>query len=678
MYAFFKMQLKIYFRLISSYITPIIIGAIYVFSVICMKIALNFAGISKLLNSNQYIELSANFCLIASFMICSFVTQTFFYRYKQEGIEYILYSKPIKRAQVFFTNVLASLIGSVVSILLLSIMFFFSQLIIPIKFTRAILSTLTFFAAGMLCSIFCLGLGALFHNFVDAKVFQIIVSVIPILSIMSLGFVNISQKTDVIQSTFEVANNSIALVPKNQESVKGANKAIDNLNKRITTQDDWLTVDQSLTKWVENKYHLSFNPLASKYKFQPKKTLIQKVESINNSFYSKIYWSNFKEYFFPLFAAYDKSLQNLSITAGYKDIVHTNLFDESNTKFNKQVVDYIKNKYDINLDDYVLAKTTNNDLLALGYNIRSFRKIFDWSIYEEANQDSYFNLGFADVQDENFSPVKEFNEKVIKMLVDKNLIEKLKQILLKPMNLLNPENSGFFNLEEFLNPKNKVVRATDIYEIIYTITKIIDYAHNNDLPGIESFHNDIEAKIKKNKESGHINDNKILEHLKTKVKTAIKWWKPFIKRIEKNFNNNEAIDNFIKAKFDTTHLSDIQKARLESTLSIIKKQALNALNNSLWTIAVFKTIGRQDDGTFASTIDTSNIIPYLSKNGDSYKAFSQYYKSNIFQIMKLNNNLIEFERKSFIEPLTSVGIILLFSATLIAIGYLVFERKNFK
>ncbi len=93
--------------------------------------------------------------MIAAFIISSFVTQTFFYRYKNEGIEYLLYSKPIKRRQIFFSNVFASIIGLVISMALMSAMFFISQLIIPFTFTKALLSTLSFFAAGLLCASTC-------------------------------------------------------------------------------------------------------------------------------------------------------------------------------------------------------------------------------------------------------------------------------------------------------------------------------------------------------------------------------------------------------------------------------------------------------------------------------------------------------------------------------------------
>nr|WP_307920426.1 hypothetical protein [Mycoplasmopsis bovis] len=103
--------------------------------------------------------------MIAAFIISSFVTQTFFYRYKNEGIEYLLYSKPIKRRQIFFSNVFASIIGLVISMALMSAMFFISQLIIPFTFTKALLSTLSFFAAGLLCAALALGIASIAQKF---------------------------------------------------------------------------------------------------------------------------------------------------------------------------------------------------------------------------------------------------------------------------------------------------------------------------------------------------------------------------------------------------------------------------------------------------------------------------------------------------------------------------------
>ncbi|WP_430004003.1 hypothetical protein, partial [Mycoplasmopsis bovis] len=59
----------------------------------------------------------------------------------------------------------ASIIGLVISMALMSAMFFISQLIIPFTFTKALLSTLSFFAAGLLCAALALGIASIAQNF---------------------------------------------------------------------------------------------------------------------------------------------------------------------------------------------------------------------------------------------------------------------------------------------------------------------------------------------------------------------------------------------------------------------------------------------------------------------------------------------------------------------------------
>nr|WP_307923411.1 hypothetical protein [Mycoplasmopsis bovis] len=50
----------------------------------------------------------------------------------------------------------------------------------------------------------------------------------------------------------------------------------------------------------------------------------------------------------------------------------------------------------------------------------------------------------------------------------------------------------------------------------------------------------------------------------------------------------------------------------------------------------------------------------------------------IIKVVKLNDNLIELSRNNYIETSTAIGMTLLVSLTFITLGYLQFERKNFK
>ncbi len=56
MRAFFKMQLKIYFRLASSYVSPLVIGAFYIILVAVVRLSVGATDVQRILDSNQYIE----------------------------------------------------------------------------------------------------------------------------------------------------------------------------------------------------------------------------------------------------------------------------------------------------------------------------------------------------------------------------------------------------------------------------------------------------------------------------------------------------------------------------------------------------------------------------------------------------------------------------------------------
>lgn len=658
MRAFFKMQLKIYFRLASSYVSPLVIGAFYIILVAAVRLSVGAADVQRILDSNQYIELSANFCMIAAFIISSFVTQTFFYRYKNEGIEYLLYSKPIKRRQIFFSNVFASIIGLVISMALMSAMFFISQLIIPFTFTKALLSTLSFFAAGLLCAALALGIASIAQNFVESKVFQVLVAVMPILGIMTLGFVKFSSSIDVVQTTYQAANRPIILIPNSPDLKGDSSKAVENLNSRIRSQKDLLIENQTTANMLENKEKLAFNPFSKKFNVQKRESIADSADKSKNSFYSRIYWLNFKEYFFPAFTAYDKNLRNWNVWLSYNllDKKDNKIINKETGELNKEVIKYLKDKYNIDINNQILVKTTDNDLYSLGYNISNFKDIFDWDRFEDK---PLFSVGLNDIQNRNFEEFDEFTKKVINIILDKNKKTFIRNILL---------SESFLDLKAYLTGTVDTVNALEIINFLTGLTRyaLLKDKHNFEL---------VKVKIKE-RSTTEKNDQlkKLFSHIDKK--SAIL---SYVLLANANFKEyTSAIDDYIKARFETKNLTAIQKTRLNSYIEIMRKRAINAFSQLFWTVNIFNIIGEKQNDKFLNSLETKNLVPYLSQSTENFDKFNREYKQSIIKVVKLNDNLIELSRNNYIETSTAIGMTLLVSLTFITLGYLQFERKNFK
>nr|WP_307917152.1 hypothetical protein [Mycoplasmopsis bovis] len=74
----------------------------------------------------------------------------------------------------------------------------------------------------------------------------------------------------------------------------------------------------------------------------------------------------------------------------------------------------MKDKYNIDINNQILVKTTDNDLYSLGYNISNFKDIFDWDRFEDK---PLFSVGLNDIQNRNFEEFDEFTKKVINIIL---------------------------------------------------------------------------------------------------------------------------------------------------------------------------------------------------------------------------------------------------------------------
>lgn len=96
MNSLFRMQLKIYFRQVSSYVLPAILGTFFFLIILATRITVKDPdNLKTILNSGFFITNFGNVGIFCAFIISAFIAQTIFYKYRQEGVEYILFSKPI-------------------------------------------------------------------------------------------------------------------------------------------------------------------------------------------------------------------------------------------------------------------------------------------------------------------------------------------------------------------------------------------------------------------------------------------------------------------------------------------------------------------------------------------------------------------------------------------------------
>lgn len=76
----------------------------------------------------------------------------------------------------------------------------------------------------------------------------------------------------------------------------------------------------------------------------------------------------------------------------------SSVINKETGELDKDVIEYLKTKYNLDINNQILVKTTSNDLYSLGYNISNFKDIFDWDRFEEK---PLFSIGFNDIQNRN-------------------------------------------------------------------------------------------------------------------------------------------------------------------------------------------------------------------------------------------------------------------------------------
>lgn len=668
MRAFFKMQIKTYFRMLSTHLTPLIIGIFYIGVVASIKATMKPADAKNLLDSYAYVETSASIAMFGSFMMSAFVTQTFFYKYKQEGVDYILFSKPISRTQTYFANIFACLIGLIYSVALLTIEFFISQLLIPIDYEIAVISSLTHFGAALLCCIFSLGIGSVIHTFIEAKVYQVIVAIIPSLGISSFAFVKGPQQKETLVPVYQSVKSFPFLIANSPSDESGSIKAVGNISNKVKHSTEWLVASESLASRFENKYELNFNSLDKDIKHKNRMSIVDGIEKAKQATYSKTYWLNYREYFYPLYTAYDRKYESLSLFVDYNNNLNMDASKENrkyykifeNGKLVEETNNKLKEKYDLDMSKYIVIETRDKDnnlkYYALGIDIENFEYIFD---LEKFFDTSTFTLKYYNIQNTSLDKFSEFNEKIIDPIVGDKTFEKLGGVSASTLVQRYIGTDKIFKDDEAID-------SIALFKLIHYISK---------LTGAKLLDDEIQFdKVKAEflKEAEQYNDE---ETQIGRVFKQLKEWANFKDPILNklcDFINKTLAPEMIT---ETEGKTDIQVNKINLFKESLLRRMKISFAQSFWTIQLLREFDINKNSKHY--IDSSRIKDYLSKNTDNFASYMRDYKNSSLNLVPLDNNLIEMKRTSPITSVAGPHYTLLFFVITVTAGWYIFKKRNF-
>ncbi|ACF07407.1 Uncharacterised protein [Metamycoplasma arthritidis] len=283
MRIFFQLQLKIFYRQISSYVAAVVIG----FLNICMALALYISikvvgGNNELIKTPEINRIFRGFMIFfavaSSFVISAFAMQTLFYKYKSEGIYYVMHSKPIKRSKIYIATILAGLIVLTSQTAIISVGYFIGTMILPSMTWKAkILSSLTFYLGCWLIAVFSLALGSIVNNYIQSKSYQFAAAWVPIIITLLFSFIATppATKANVLHT---IAPNQLVTPVKEKPN----EDEINQLAKRISDPRN-NTFEYS----IENKLD--------------EETFSESVNESNRNLYRGVYWADPNTYFSSMF-----------------------------------------------------------------------------------------------------------------------------------------------------------------------------------------------------------------------------------------------------------------------------------------------------------------------------------------------------------------------------------------
>lgn len=341
MHTFLKMQLKIFYRQISSYIAAIVLSLLNIAIALALYISLSVADPSKqLIKSDEASAMFRSFMVIfgaaSAFMTSAFAIQTLFYKYKEEGIYYVIQSKPITRLEIYTATIFAGIIVIISQIFITSLGYLVGTFFLPsITFKTKVLSWLVFFAASVLVAFLSMGIGAIGHNFIQSKSYQFVAGWIPTIFLMIFFFISSPARTKTNILTPVAASKHAMLVKSklNENEKRQYSKDIANPFK-----------NNKFNYLIENKFG--------------NKTFSDSIFEANQNLYSKIYWADISAHFSSLFFTVNR------VDGLTQEFMYANKYEYNESKFKNDVK---QNKFIFKVENEINGKITTH-YYGLTYN----------------------------------------------------------------------------------------------------------------------------------------------------------------------------------------------------------------------------------------------------------------------------------------------------------------------
>ena len=341
MHTFLKMQLKIFYRQISSYIAAIVLSLLNIAIALALYISLSVADPSKqLIKSDEASAMFRSFMVIfgaaSAFMTSAFAIQTLFYKYKEEGIYYVIQSKPITRLEIYTATIFAGIIVIISQIFITSLGYLVGTFCLAsITFKTKVLSWLVFFAASVLVAFLSMGIGAIGHNFIQSKSYQFVAGWIPTIFLMIFFFISSPARTKTNILTPVAASKHAMLVKSklNENEKKQYSKDIANPFK-----------NNKFNYLIENKFG--------------NKTFSDSIFEANQNLYSKIYWADISAHFSSLFFTVNR------VDGLTQEFMYANKYEYNESKFKNDVKE---NKFIFKVENEINGKITTH-YYGLTYN----------------------------------------------------------------------------------------------------------------------------------------------------------------------------------------------------------------------------------------------------------------------------------------------------------------------
>lgn len=401
MKAFFNLQLKIYFRHASSYVVPLIFGIFFIIINVVLKWSASSPKVFEtLLYSVDFLTNINHFSIFMIFIVATFVCQTVFYKYKSEGVDYILYSKPLSRTQIYFANIFVSAIGLLFSIAIIELGYFISRLVYPTIIWKEVWGASgAHLLAITLTALFALGIASLVHSSVGLRMFQILIGAIPFLITIIFGVVKFAWSADNIKSLAKSTNNVITILPSKE---KGNKKFLEDLKGKFNENQPIL-----MSRYNDDLKNVLLNIT------DDSEDITKYIDNTHKSVYNYLYWLNIENYFSLQSGCFDHRINSFNKKINYYKV---------NPLKSDGTIDYqMYEKYGYHLDNNIKLNIWN--VVYQDNNKNSIKEVKSKNLfgvsYDANSIENKLSKGYLTKEDLYESLYKTYKEETIEPMIDK-------------------------------------------------------------------------------------------------------------------------------------------------------------------------------------------------------------------------------------------------------------------